>query len=84
MAINQTGDVGFGLAGHQMRRAELFQDAVVVVFIDFPLIVDSAEHRWSAGGKTSTRRFDRVFLHGVMDESHASYLTYWSLPPTAK
>lgn len=27
-----------------MRRAELFQDAVVVVFINFPLIVDSEEH----------------------------------------
>lgn len=50
VAINQTGDVGFGLAGYQMGRAELFQDTVVVVFINFPLIVDSEKHV-GCGGK---------------------------------
>lgn len=49
MTVNQTGDVGFGLAGYQMRRTELFQDTVVVVFINFPLIVDSEEHVGGGG-----------------------------------
>lgn len=46
-----------------MRRAELFQDAVVVVFINFPLIVDSEER--GVWWQTSKRRFD-VFIHSLL------------------
>lgn len=40
MTVNQAGDVGFGLAGHQMWRAELFQHTIVFILIDHPLVVD--------------------------------------------
>lgn len=43
MTVNQTRYVGFGLAGHQVRRAELLQNAVVLVFIDLPLVIDPTE-----------------------------------------
>lgn len=63
VAINQTGDVGFGLAGHQMGRTELFQDAVVIVLVNLPLIVDSGG-REGGEGQTSKGRFD-VFRRGL-------------------
>lgn len=63
VAINQTGDVGFGLAGYQIGRAELFQDTVVVVFINFPLIVDSEKR--GVWWQTSKRRID-VVIHDLL------------------
>lgn len=43
MAIDQAGDVGLGLAAHQVGRTEFLQHAVVVVFIDLSLVVDPEE-----------------------------------------
>lgn len=40
VTVHQAGDVGLGFTGHQVRRTELLEDTVVVVFVDPPLIVD--------------------------------------------
>ena len=40
VTVHQAGDVCLGLAGHQVRGAELLQHAVVVILVDLPLVVD--------------------------------------------
>lgn len=57
MTVHQAGDVGLGLAGHKMCRAELLQHAVVVVLIDHPLVVDpvGGQHRRQRGEKAQSK-----------------------------
>ena len=42
MAVDQAGDVGFGLTGHQVRWAEFLQYTIVIIFIDLSLIINPA------------------------------------------
>ena len=58
VAVDQAGDVGFGLTSHQVRWTELFQHPVVVVLINLPLIIDPRwceEERPQRGGTEMKR-----------------------------
>lgn len=91
VTVHQTGDVGFGLAGYQMWGAELFQYTIVVVLINHPLVIDPKEDEERRKEKyiyitiAAISRARAFWIkNSAVEVQLVSYLTYWSLPPTAK
>lgn len=40
VTVHKAGYVGFGLTGYQMGRTKLFQNPIVVILINLPLVID--------------------------------------------
>lgn len=85
MTIHKTGYVGFGLAGYQMWRTEFFQDTIVIILINLPLVVDPTENKGVWWNYALNALLDIIAsLIKYSAQQLVSYLTYWSLPPTVK
>lgn len=80
VTINKAGYVGFGLAGYQMWRTELFQHAIVIVLINLPLVVDPEQGAVTKRKKGKKIKSLQPFSICIVSETISTRTTTWSVP----